>query len=84
MTNPPPLEWRRSRGFYNSPFMKSTAAPASHRLPEEKFLPPAVPVHVQCRGFKCLAYRDEQGAWRNFHSREPLLGAVRLLPYPAN
>jgi hypothetical protein len=38
-----------------------------------------VPVHVQCEGFRCLAYRDEQGNWIDFASGKPLSGAVRVI-----
>lgn len=46
-----------------------------------KHLPPAVPVHVQCEGFRCLAYRDKSGAWINYHNGEPLKGTVRIIEY---
>jgi hypothetical protein len=29
-------------------------------------------VWVQCPGFRCLAYQDEQGRWRTFFSGEIL------------
>ena len=32
----------------------------------------AVPVWVQCVGFRCLAYRDRKGLWRNFRTHEHL------------
>ena len=38
-----------------------------------------VPVQVQCAGFKCLAFRDKQGNWKDFFTRESLpavLGVV--------
>jgi len=47
----------------------------------EKRLPPAVPVPVQCEGFRCLAYRDKSGNWINYHSGEPLKGAVQVIEY---
>lgn len=47
----------------------------------EKRLPLAVPVHVQCEGFRCLAYRDKTGNWINYHSGEPLKGPVRVIEY---
>jgi hypothetical protein len=54
-----------------------------HRVPKTagKHLPPAVPVHVQCEGFRCLAYRDKHGTWINYTSGEPLLGTVRIIEY---
>ena len=44
-------------------------------------LPPAVPVQVQCEGFRCLAYRDQTGAWVDYHTGKPLVGEVRLIEY---
>jgi hypothetical protein len=41
----------------------------------------AVPVQVQCEGFRCLAYRDKNGTWINYHSGEPIKGTVRLIEY---
>jgi hypothetical protein len=40
-----------------------------------------VPVQVQCDGFKCLAFRDKHGNWKDFFTREPLpvvLGVVMV------
>jgi hypothetical protein len=39
----------------------------------------AVPVWVQCVGYRCLAYRDREGLWRNFHTHEFLPGVVGLV-----
>jgi hypothetical protein len=33
---------------------------------------PGVHVLVQCNGFRCLAYLDEKGVWRDAHHREEL------------
>ena len=46
-----------------------------------KPLPPAVPVQVQGEGFRCLAYRDENGVWIDYHSGEPLQGEVKVVEY---
>jgi hypothetical protein len=46
-----------------------------------KHLPPAVPVQVQCDGYRCLAYRDKAGNWINYHSGERLHGEVRIIEY---
>jgi len=35
-------------------------------------------VWVQCRGFRCLAFRDSKGKWRTFHTGEELSGAVTI------
>jgi hypothetical protein len=47
----------------------------------EKHLPLAVPVHVQCEGFRCLAYRDEKGNWIDYIRGEPIQGTVRIIEY---
>jgi hypothetical protein len=26
--------------------------------------------YIQCQGFRCLAYRDQNGVWRNYFSGE--------------
>lgn len=44
-------------------------------------LPLAVPVPVQCEGFRCLAYRNKEGKWLNYHSGKPLPGNVRVVEY---
>jgi hypothetical protein len=44
-------------------------------------LPLAVPVHVQCGGFRCLAYRDKRGNWINYHTGECIEGPVRVIVY---
>lgn len=47
----------------------------------EKRLPLAVPVQVQCEEYRCLAYRDREGTWINYHNGEPLKGSVRVVLY---
>ena len=34
-------------------------------------------VQVQCEGFRCMAYRDETGAWIDFHTGQLLKGNVQ-------
>jgi hypothetical protein len=50
--------------------------------PRYGLLPAAgVPVQVQCDGFKCLAFRDKHGNWKDFFTRESLpvvLGVVMV------
>jgi hypothetical protein len=41
----------------------------------------AVPVHVQCDGFRCLAYRDKNGVWVDYHNGKPLTGTVKVVEY---
>ena len=43
--------------------------------------PPAgVPVQVQCSGFKCMAYLDKEGRWRDLFSRECLVQVFGVVP----
>lgn len=41
----------------------------------------AIPVQVQCDGFRCLAYREEQGRWIDFHTGQSLKGEVEEIGY---
>lgn len=47
----------------------------------EKRPPLAIPVHVQCEGFRCLAYRNETGEWVDYHNGKLLKGPVRIIEY---
>jgi hypothetical protein len=41
---------------------------------------PGLPVQVQCEGFKCMAYRNKDGRWVDFFTRQFLprvLGVIR-------
>jgi hypothetical protein len=38
-----------------------------------------VPVYVQCKGFRCLAYRDEQGVWRYASDGKELPEVLKVL-----
>jgi hypothetical protein len=40
-----------------------------------------VPVQVQCEGFRCLAYRNENGEWVDYHNGQLLKGPVRIVEY---
>jgi hypothetical protein len=54
------------------------------RKPSEPFygpLPrPGMPVQVQCIGFKCMAYRDDDGKWMDFFTRKFLPGVLGVVP----
>jgi hypothetical protein len=39
-----------------------------------------VPVQVQCKGFKCMAYRDKDGNWVDFFTRKFLSGVLGVVP----
>ncbi len=41
---------------------------------------PGIPVQVQCRGFKCMAYRDKEGNWMDFFTRKILPGVLGVVP----
>jgi hypothetical protein len=36
-----------------------------------------MPVQVQCEGYRCMAYRNEIGAWIDFHTGKPIKGKVQ-------
>ena len=59
--------------------MAENTKPRVHKAGKQ--VPLAVPVQVQCEGFRCLAYRDKHGTWINYTSGEPLKGAVRVVEY---
>jgi hypothetical protein len=59
--------------------MAENTHPRVHKA--RKPLPPAVPVQVQGEGFRCLAYRDENGVWLNYHSGKRLKGEVKVVEY---
>jgi hypothetical protein len=40
-----------------------------------------IAVQVQCDGFRCLAYRDKDGTWKDFHTGKTLTGNVRIIEY---
>ena len=46
-----------------------------------KLLVHAVPVQVQCDGYRCLAYRDQDGRWINYHNGAPIEGTVRPVEF---
>jgi hypothetical protein len=39
-----------------------------------------MPVQVQCSDFKCMAYLDKEGKWRDLFSREPLTQVLGVVP----
>jgi hypothetical protein len=41
----------------------------------------AVPVQIQCEGFRCLAYRNHNGVWVDYHSGRSIIGSVRVIEY---
>ena len=56
-------------------------ASSSHKSVQQfnRRRPLFVAVRVQCEGFRCLAYRDEQGNWFDFANGKPLNGTVRVI-----
>jgi hypothetical protein len=45
------------------------------RVPQKKddHLPPiGIPVLVQCDGFRCMAFRDKDGKWRDYFYKDQL------------
>jgi len=50
--------------------------------PPEKQPGRTFPVQVQCEGFRCMAYKDENGHWIDYHSGKPLGGKIRAVESP--
>jgi hypothetical protein len=59
----------------------STESARTIALQRNKSLPLAVPVQVQCEGFLGLAYRDENGIWKDYHTGKTLTGAIRIIEH---
>jgi hypothetical protein len=44
-------------------------------------LPPrGLPVQIQCVDSKCMAFRDPEGIWINFFTRERITGFSHIIP----
>jgi hypothetical protein len=51
-------------------------------IPSDDPLPPiGEQVLVQAEGFRCLAFRDRDGKWRNAFSRDELQGSIRVIQF---
>jgi hypothetical protein len=37
------------------------------------------PFIVQCSGFRCMAYRDSRGKWRDYFNGDELQGEVAII-----
>ena len=37
------------------------------------------PYIVQCEGFRCMAYRDSSGKWRDFFNDDVIQGEVSII-----
>jgi hypothetical protein len=48
---------------------------------EPEATPVGMMVLVQCDGFRCLAYRDENGKWLSAFGGEPLDSVLRVFPF---
>ena len=46
---------------------------------EGEVLRPGTRALVQCEGFRCLAYLDEQGTWRENERDEPLPKILKIV-----
>jgi len=41
----------------------------------------ATPVQVQCLNFRCLAFRDKEGRWLDYHNGKFLTGDVHIVDH---
>jgi hypothetical protein len=44
-------------------------------------LPLVAPVMVRGNGFRCLAYKNNEGTWISYFSQEPLSGNIEIVDY---
>jgi hypothetical protein len=50
--------------------------------PPDDLLPPiGEQVLIQAEGFRCLAFRDKDGKWRNVFGRGELPGIIRVIKF---
>ena len=49
--------------------------------PDDPLPPVGKKVLVQAEGFRCLAFRDKDGKWRNAFSRAELPGTIRMIKF---
>jgi hypothetical protein len=60
--------------------MSDTGPALNPNDPREDPLPPiGTNVLVQAEGFRCLAYRDRQGRWRDAFHQNELPGTIRVI-----
>jgi len=64
--------------------MASISLPRTNGTAEKAQDPDDLPlsgqmVWVQCKGYRCLAFRDAQGKWVNFYTGEKLTNFVRVV-----
>lgn len=59
--------------------MKNVVDVARDHERNRKLLERGHAVIVQCRHFRCMAYRDPDGRWRNYFSNDELNGDVTEL-----
>ena len=50
-------------------------APHFQSLPDK-----GLPVQVQCDGFRCMAFRDNEGRWIDLFTREILTRVYGIIP----
>ena len=36
-------------------------------------------VWIQCKGYRCMAYRDSEGKWINFYTNEKLTDFIEVI-----
>lgn len=49
------------------------------RRAEAPMPPVGVPVWVQCKGFRVMAYLDHNGKWRNLATTEEVVGVIKWI-----
>lgn len=61
--------------------MSKKSSGEHHALERDDSLPFAVPVQIQCDSFRCLAYRDKEGNWVDFHTGKLIVGTIRVVEH---
>ena len=65
--------------------MSAEQQPPAEEGPKELASRPPLPpvghhVLVQCQGFRCIAYRDKDGNWRDAHHGDILPNVIKVVP----
>jgi hypothetical protein len=54
--------------------------PDAPKNPYGPLPPTGVPVQIQCVGYKCMAFRDQEGRWVELFSREFVPRVLGVVP----
>jgi hypothetical protein len=66
---------RRGMGLRHSGIVVNETEAISRRVPSPK----EKPFIVQCSGFRCMAYCDSRGKWRDYFNGEEIQGEITII-----